>query len=45
MAKEELSGIDAEMSLSSLKIHFDISGWNAVRLNLMQDVIGDKVIY
>ena len=45
MAADYLNGIDAELSLSSFKVRYDISGWNETRLNLMQDVIGSNIIY
>ncbi len=45
MAKDYMGGMDAELTLSSLKTQFDVSGWNEKRGDLMQDVIGNNVIY
>ncbi|MBR6850966.1 MAG: hypothetical protein IKM88_12070, partial [Lachnospiraceae bacterium] len=45
MAADYLNGIDADLSLSSFRVWYDITGWNETRLNLMQDVIGSNIIY
>ena len=45
MAADYLNGIDADLSLSSFRVWYDITGWNETRLNLMQDVIGSNIVY